>query len=261
MKTARSKRKPIIFISHIVEEKEVAIAFKELIENSFLGMVEVFVSSDEESIQMGQKWLERITKALKTCTIKVIICSPKSVNKPWINFEAGAGWIRDISIIPLCHSGMIPSKLPVPLNMLQAGVATEVSSLKLIFSVIANVLGAKEPKVDFSEFINKITEFESVYTFWDNLNRIFGEIHRISSQIINELKSKQEIVIFLTELQTVMLESIMQWLEGKDILRIRRTGKSQITGTGMYIECKVEALPEFEKVVSDERFIYKDFKR
>jgi len=261
MKTTENKEKPIIFVSHIAEEKEVAIAFKELLENSFLGMVEVFVSSDEKSIEMGQKWLERITEALKACAVKVIICSPKSVNKSWINFEAGAGWIRDISTIPLCHSGMEPSKLPIPLNMLQAGVATEASSLKLIFSVIAKVLGAKEPKVDFSEFISKIREFEKIYTYWDDINRVFEEIHRINPQIIEALKSRKNIQIQLTEPQINMFENIFRQLEEKNILRFRRIGGATITPIGMYINCVIEILPDFKKVVSDGHFIFcRDFK-
>jgi hypothetical protein len=45
--------KPLVFISHIIEEKKVAIAFKELIESSFLGMIDLFVSSDDASIRLG----------------------------------------------------------------------------------------------------------------------------------------------------------------------------------------------------------------
>ena len=95
--------KRLVFISHIAEEKEVAIAVKELIESSFLGLIEVFVSSDQHSIGMGQKWLDQISAALKECVVEIVLCSPKSINRPWINFEAGAGWVRDISVIPLCH--------------------------------------------------------------------------------------------------------------------------------------------------------------
>ena len=45
---------PDIFISHISEEAEVAIALKELIEQHFPGPPKVFVSSDGESIKMGR---------------------------------------------------------------------------------------------------------------------------------------------------------------------------------------------------------------
>ncbi len=81
--------KPVVFISHINEEKDVALTFKNLVESNFLGMIDFFVASDQSSIQLGQKWLNSVTDALKSCVIEIIICSPKSVQRPWINFEAG----------------------------------------------------------------------------------------------------------------------------------------------------------------------------
>src|SRR5450432_37671 len=104
---------------------------------------------------------------------------PISVKRPWINFEAGSGWIRDIPVIPLCHSGMAPSALPVPLNLLKAAVATEVSQLKLVFPVIAKALGSASPNPDFTAFIQDVKDFERRYMFWDECNRVFGTIDRI----------------------------------------------------------------------------------
>src|SRR2546423_6719311 len=149
--------KSLVFISHISDEREIAIEFKSLIEEHFLGLIDVFVSSDGQSIKMGQKWLDHVSEELKQCNVEIVICSPMSITRPWINFEAGAGWIRDIPVIPLCHSGISPSDLPAPLNLLQAAKATDVSDLKLILPVLANAIGAKTPNVDFTDFIQKIT--------------------------------------------------------------------------------------------------------
>ena len=100
--------KPLVFISHITSEKELAQALRELIQTTFMGMIEVFVSSDPDSIAMGGRWLEEITRGLKNCVVEVVLASPQSIKRPWINFEAGAGWVRDIAVIPVCHSGMTP---------------------------------------------------------------------------------------------------------------------------------------------------------
>jgi len=103
-------RKPLIFISHIKEEKDLAFALKELVTDKFLNMMEVFVATDPTSIEMGREWLQRIKAALKTCAVEIIFASPESVKRPWINFEAGAAWIRkNVPVIPLCHSGMLTS--------------------------------------------------------------------------------------------------------------------------------------------------------
>jgi hypothetical protein len=153
-------QKPLVFISHITEEKEIAQALKRLVESTFLNMIEVFVSSDPTSIKLGRKWLDEITHALKNCAVEIILASPESVKRPWINFEAGSGWIRDIPVIPLCHSNMVPAKLPAPLGSLQAATATEESQLKLIFPLLADAVGCRLPEIDYSAFISVVMEFE-----------------------------------------------------------------------------------------------------
>jgi hypothetical protein len=153
-------QKPLVFISHITEEKQIAQALKQVVESTFLNMIDVFVSSDPTSVRMGRKWLEDITQGLKTCAVEIILASPESVKRPWINFEAGCGWIRDIPVIPLCHSSMVPSKLPSPLSALQGATATVEDELKLVFPVLAESIGCRLPPVDFSKFIATVKEFE-----------------------------------------------------------------------------------------------------
>ncbi len=155
-------QKPLVFISHITTEKEIAIAFKELIERSFLGMIDVFVSSDPNSIAMGGRWLNNITYGLQNCVIEIVIASRISVTRPWINFEAGAGWVRDVPVIPLCHSGMTPSTLPAPLGSLQAALATDPTHLERVLSVIAKTLDCKLPESDYPTFIAAVEHFEEV---------------------------------------------------------------------------------------------------
>lgn len=112
--------KPVIFLSHITEESELAQAIKEFIVEHLEPGVDVFVSSDMISIQAGDRWLRAIDKALKQADILLVLCSRESLKRPWIHFESGAGWIKSIPVIPLCHSGVGPSQLPLPLNLQQA---------------------------------------------------------------------------------------------------------------------------------------------
>ena len=56
--------KPYVFISHITPEAEIADLFKSQITQDFLGMIDVFVSSDGKSITVGNKWLNDIDAAL-----------------------------------------------------------------------------------------------------------------------------------------------------------------------------------------------------
>ncbi|PYV95030.1 MAG: toll/interleukin-1 receptor domain-containing protein, partial [Acidobacteria bacterium] len=89
------------FISHITEEAGVAAKLKAALARDFLQMLDVFVSSDGESISAGDDWLKSIDNALQQSALMLILCSPSSIRRPWINFEAGAAWMRRIPLIPL----------------------------------------------------------------------------------------------------------------------------------------------------------------
>ena len=155
-------QKPIVFISHITMEKEIAISLQELIENAYGGLVDVFVASDRKSIELGSLWLDRITNALRKSCVELIITSPESVKRPWVNFEAGAGYIREIPVIPICHSGMTFGKLPAPWNALQSVEATDVEGLQIVLNTLSEKLGSKKPPtVEFSPFIQAVKDYEA----------------------------------------------------------------------------------------------------
>lgn len=248
--------KPLIFISHITEEKDLALSFKKLIESSFLGMIEVFVSSDENSIALGERWLDNISSSLKKCKIELILCSPKSIKRPWINFEAGAGWVREISVIPLCHSGMKPSNLPMPLNLLQAIEISSISNLKLLFPVIAQAIGSAIPNVDFTDFIAQAKELEKQYSFWNDCNEAFDELNSINPEIIQKLKNGQNINTNLRETQISRLEEVNNFFLSNNILKLERTGGSVISPNGMFHGFRVTILTGFNQIISDVNFKY-----
>jgi hypothetical protein len=46
--------------------------------------------------------------------------SKESVLRPWVNFEAGAAWLRNTPIIPVCFSGLRKEAMPKPYSSFQA---------------------------------------------------------------------------------------------------------------------------------------------
>ena len=60
-----------VFISHISSEAQLSQHLKQRIERDFLGLVDIFVSSDQKSIQAGSKWLEEVDKALRSADLQV----------------------------------------------------------------------------------------------------------------------------------------------------------------------------------------------
>lgn len=109
-----------VLISHVHEEASLACKLKEWIEGIFAGQVDVFVSSDREDLPPGVNWLGELRSALDSAKVLILLCSEISIQRPWINFEAGCAWIKPIPIIPICHSGLTVGLLPPPLSNFQA---------------------------------------------------------------------------------------------------------------------------------------------
>ena len=139
-----------VFISHVRTEQDLAMLLKEKIEKHFLGWVNVFVSSDQESIEAGDSWLDALRRALKTANLQVVLCSPASIGRPWVNFEAGAAWLLGIPVVPLCHSGLEPDNLPMPLATLQGGKVSDASALARVYARIAKLVPCDVPEIDMN---------------------------------------------------------------------------------------------------------------
>lgn len=140
-----------VFISHITEEKSLALTLKDWVESSFAGQCEVFVSSDINDIPAGSRWLQQIENAAHESAGYLVLCSPTSVWRPWINFETGCAWIRQIPIIPICHSGQKKSQLPTPLSTFQALEIDSDDFVSDLLTSLAQYLEVtKVPRIDQS---------------------------------------------------------------------------------------------------------------
>jgi len=153
-----------IFISHISEEAELALTIKSSLANDFLGLVDVFASSDTASIAAGANWLEELEAALQDAKSLLVLCSKASLNRPWVNFEVGAAWIRKIPIIPICHSGIGPRDLPIPLSLLQGVRASDEAGLHRLYQHVAQLLACAVPQGSLPKLRAEIDAFERGYS-------------------------------------------------------------------------------------------------
>ncbi len=147
-----------VFLSHLSEERVVATALKERLTRDFLGLIDVFVSSDGESIAAGEQWLISIETALAECDLLITLCSPHSIRRPWVNFEAGAAWMRKIPIIPVCHAGLTASDLPMPLSLRQGVLLGEPEGLSRLYTQVARVLNCQPPPSDFEILARELSK-------------------------------------------------------------------------------------------------------
>ncbi len=146
----------VAFISHTTGEAPIALVLKESLEAAFDGHLKVFVSCDVHDLTPGKKWLRRIEEALKKSRILLVICSPSSLTRPWINFEAGCGWMRGMDIVPICHSEQHKDQLPHPFSLLQSLQLEDEGFCRSLITVFSTALGIPVPAVDLSRMRKKL---------------------------------------------------------------------------------------------------------
>jgi hypothetical protein len=127
-------RSRVVFLSHQNEHQELAMVIKQQLEASFGNQVRVLLSSDVYTIPGGEQWKERIVKVIKSLSVHLLLCDEGTLETPWINFEAGASWLRGKPIIPVCFGHLDKDKLPKPYDEwpsldLEDGFADEILTI------------------------------------------------------------------------------------------------------------------------------------
>ena len=82
---------------------------------------------------------------LKEAKVVLLMLSENSVKRPWVNFEAGAAWTRDIVTIPICFGGLQKDNLPKPYSSLQAIDLESRDDHEYLARSVAHHLGIPEP--------------------------------------------------------------------------------------------------------------------
>jgi hypothetical protein len=149
-----------VFLSYCSAETRIGDFLREILVNDFIGLVNFFFASDFTSIPAGSRWLEDVIVGLRNAQLHVIVCSSHSIGRPWIHYEAGAARVRGIPIIPLCHGGLKPAQLPVPLSESEGGVLTEPATIRKLYMRIAGLIGSDVPRVDFDKYSQDLRDLE-----------------------------------------------------------------------------------------------------
>lgn len=113
---SRRARKNLLFVSYAFEDRQLAEALGDILRRAFDEVLDVFVSSQEDSIRIGEPIPRRIHDALKRARVLIVLASPTSVLKPWINYEVGFAKAVGATVMPVCVRGMAKAGLPNPLG-------------------------------------------------------------------------------------------------------------------------------------------------
>ena len=108
---------PLVFISHDSRDADLAEAFSKLLKSVSAGMIKTFRSSDKkgtDGIDFGEEWYKRLMTQLQSTSDVVCLFTERSLDRPWILFEAGVAKGK-------LGTPVIGVALGVPLSRVSAG--------------------------------------------------------------------------------------------------------------------------------------------
>lgn len=182
----KMEEKKTICIKHISEETELAQLLKNEIDERFRGIFDVFVSSDGKSIQGGDLWFTTIKNAIEKADIMLVLCSSKSIYRPWIPFEFGAGLMRGTKTISICHSDMSPNLLPMPFSAVQSWSISNNKELGNLFEMLSSLVEfnfREEEIFEVTDFLEKVTAIEKRYVFSGQAISAIKELNEINPEL------------------------------------------------------------------------------
>ena len=105
-----------IFISHAAANARLARTLAEVFEQ--LGAT-TFLASRAGDIRADEDWLRGIERALQEADTYIVLLTPESTLRPWVNFEAGAAWFSEKQLLFLRIDGLAAADIPLPISSRQ----------------------------------------------------------------------------------------------------------------------------------------------
>jgi len=142
---------PLVFISHDTRDAELAEAFGNLLKSVSAGVLKSFRTSDRrgnQGIEYGVEWYPEIIKNIQGASDVVCLLTKRSVDRPWILFEAGmAKGKLDTPILGVALGIELKDASSGPFAQFQNCSDDEGSLTKLVFQLV-NRIPNSEPDKD-----------------------------------------------------------------------------------------------------------------
>jgi hypothetical protein len=195
--------KPVIFFSHSSKDKEYLLTLKNKLLTKTSNTIEIFHSSDGESIPFGNNWLHKIEEKLMNSKIMFVFISPNSVRSNWIYFESGFSYSKGIKVIPIGIDGIDIGKLAPPINLLQGFNIYSHEGLNNLIAIInkefSNSFIDDFTNDDYEDILGKSNNITNNYSYLDYVDYIETQFHKRLTA--NELNASAftNIETFLTD--------------------------------------------------------------
>lgn len=152
--------KPTIFFSHSSIDKEYISELQKGVNDRTSGTINIFQSSDGESIPFGNNWVHKIEENLHKAKIMFVFISPESLSSSWIYFESGFAYAKGVKVIPIGIKGVDIGKLRPPLNLLQGFNLVSEAGMNNIISILNDEFSCNFSISFSSDDFKKISLFD-----------------------------------------------------------------------------------------------------
>lgn len=122
-----------IFISHATANARLARTLAEAFES--LGAT-TFLASRAGDIRADEDWLRGIERALQETDAYIVLLTPESTLRPWVNFEAGAAWFSGKQLLFLRVQDLAPGDIPLPVSSRQVYALDDVEQLGAVLDAL-----------------------------------------------------------------------------------------------------------------------------
>jgi hypothetical protein len=118
-----------IFLSHATVDKPVAEVLRNALQDRTPDTI-VFLSSRPGHIRSGAEWWGVIQEKLRSSTEYIVLLTPRSIERPWIPFEAGAAWMTERRMFVVSAGELDKTAVPAPLSFFQIASLEDRSELE-----------------------------------------------------------------------------------------------------------------------------------
>lgn len=144
------RTKALVFISHDSRDSDLAEAFSVLLTDASGGVLKSFRSSDRkgtDGIEYGVEWYPAIMAALNDATDVVALLTERSLNRPWILYEAGVAKGKlDATVFGVALGVAVDVTRTGPFAQFQNCADDEDSLTKLVLQLIRRNPDARRAK-------------------------------------------------------------------------------------------------------------------
>ena len=158
-------RKKIFFISHAIANANIAKILDEAVKSTSEN-VTTFIASRAGDIRVGKSYFDEIESALQKAHVYIIILTPESISRPWVNFESGVAWFferrRNRKLIFVRINALATDDIPLPIQTKQISPLDDAEHLAAIFKEM------DLPLKNISHWADKFADEASKYVTTNN---------------------------------------------------------------------------------------------